>query len=265
VPERLPISLRQYIRLALAQAFEDFKWGRDLTISTLIALLGLSIQFWEGIPVNYKERKILVLSLVLPYATVFGVHIIWKLFTAPHRLYQKQENQLTESSSKLVAAGEKIKEMEEQGPEVMLSFFYNEHSREYLGISVHNVQGGTAHKIRIKVDIEEGAWLCDFRTIPYLAEGQTTEVPPKTIIANRINLGSMGDCKFISFIRLYDQDKRTDAVSVTVIPVVVTYENWFGTVFEQDFQVSFDKYAGAGHGKTTMLKSGLRRAVRNQE
>ena len=77
-----------YWRQVVSQIFHDFKWGRDLTLSTLIALAGLIIQL-IGIPSTRHDRSILFLSVIGPYVVVLGGHILWKLVKAPRELHEK--------------------------------------------------------------------------------------------------------------------------------------------------------------------------------
>jgi hypothetical protein len=211
--------------------------------------LGLGIQFWEGIPETHKERRILVVSFVLPYVIVLGSHILWKVFSAPYKLHQKQ-------NVKLARVEDRIKAIEDPSPEVMLSFSFTDNSKENAGIVVQNLGPGTAHKIRIHA--KDGKWDADFGVIPYLASGDQKEVSPKVMYGKNGQLTSLFENKFIGFVRYHHENTSLDAWGNTNLLVKSIYENDLGIAFEQDFSLSFNRPPGA-RGKAGMLKLGSRK------
>src|SRR6202521_788754 len=86
------IGFFDHFWLVFKHAFKNFSWGRDLSISTAIALLGAVIQIW-GNTIPQTDRKILIVSIVAPYIVVFSIHLAWKLGTAPWKLYQELERE----------------------------------------------------------------------------------------------------------------------------------------------------------------------------
>jgi len=241
-------NARSYAARVLGEAFREFKWGRDLTISTAIAVLTALVQFDAGMPATESEKRIVIVSLIAPYIIVFGAHVGWKVLCAPYRIHQRQELRLATSETK-------IKDIEEQGPEVMLSFDWNDNSREYQGIGVHNVADGTAHRINVQIGSDEST--VEFALIPYLEEGARSETRPTLFTVNHIRDANQ-PLKLISFLRMYSAHMHADKIAV---PVTLSFENGLGTVFEQDFELVFIKSRGA-NGVAGMVKRGQRRIVR---
>ena len=125
---------------------------------------------------------------------------------------------------------------------------------------MHNVCGGTAHKVSVRA--VDGEWRADFGTIPYLPEGGKTEVVPLKMVGP----GGRGTfCeKFIDFIRMYDGEDSKAASEITRLPVMVSFENSHGVGFEQDFHLTFEKHKGnGGRGKAGMIKHGSLRILKS--
>jgi hypothetical protein len=85
-----------HLIIVLRYAFHEFKWGRDLSISTALALAGALILMATGIVSRPEERQILILSILAPFVIVFGLHIAYKLGTAPWRIHQEHERRINE-------------------------------------------------------------------------------------------------------------------------------------------------------------------------
>ncbi len=88
------IGFWQHSKMAIKYAFAEFGAGRDMALGTIIALITLGIQVRERlIPIaDWQEhKKWWILSFVLPYIVVLGVHAIWRMLQAPWRLYRKEE------------------------------------------------------------------------------------------------------------------------------------------------------------------------------
>src|ERR1035438_1380917 len=88
------IGFWRHSKLAIKFAFAEFGVGRDMVLGTIIALITLGIQVRERlIPIaDWQEhKKWWILSFVLPYIVVLGVHAIWRTLQAPWQFYRKAE------------------------------------------------------------------------------------------------------------------------------------------------------------------------------
>jgi hypothetical protein len=102
MPAESQTTFRQHSRLVVRRALKDFGWGRDLLISTAIAVGTAAIQLHWRI-VASTDRKLFILSILAPYVLVFGVHVLWRFGSASWKVYQEREAELSETIAKIQA------------------------------------------------------------------------------------------------------------------------------------------------------------------
>jgi hypothetical protein len=74
--------------------FGKFEVGRDMLLGTLLAGLTLAMQVgWKLIPTSdwQAHKWQWILSFVVPYLSVLGIHIAYRAIAAPWRVHQAQE------------------------------------------------------------------------------------------------------------------------------------------------------------------------------
>ena len=101
------------------------------------------------------NKKILILSIVAPYVLVFGAHIAWRLFTAPHKVYVGLEKSMCQMQSELKHVKEEKDKAKADlavipGPQLMIGYIQANH------LAVQNDGGGTAYTVILKVP-EDGS------------------------------------------------------------------------------------------------------------
>ena len=160
-----------HAKMVLKRVFKDFSWGRDLTISTTIALSSLAIQFYFGSIIPSHEKKILILSIVGPYILVIGVHLLWRLVTAPHKVYSDLEAKAIRLNGELENKKRETDELKKQfsaigGPELLVGFAHSNWGDGPL--IVVNCRGGLAHNVTLRIP-EDGS-LITSKTITTLRD-----------------------------------------------------------------------------------------------
>jgi hypothetical protein len=99
-------SFLKYQLCLLRVTLRDFKWVRDLLISTAIAAISTAIQYhWHLIGADH--RRAYWISVVGPYAVVLGVHVAWKRFTASWKVHKKQVGAIADKDLEIAAFREK--------------------------------------------------------------------------------------------------------------------------------------------------------------
>src|ERR1039458_7697087 len=87
-------TFMEYLHLIARRSFKDFGRGYDLLVEIFLAVTttALQVKFKLGIAADWKNHpKPLVLSLVAPYLAVLVFHIIWRVGTAPWKVYKDRE------------------------------------------------------------------------------------------------------------------------------------------------------------------------------
>lgn len=100
----MPTTFFQHAGMTLRRAFRDFDIGRDMLYGACIAALTLALQvWWRLIPLkDWEEHKWQwVISFISPFVLVIGGHSIWRIVSAPWRLYQDQDELHDKELSKL--------------------------------------------------------------------------------------------------------------------------------------------------------------------
>jgi len=104
----------QYLRLVGRRAIEKYEWGRDFLVGAVMNLLSLAASAYLGlIPKDDwgKHRLFFILAIVAPYAVIFGLHIVWRLFRAAvviHVEEDKERGELQHALEQLKSAPPQI-------------------------------------------------------------------------------------------------------------------------------------------------------------
>src|SRR5271154_1390159 len=95
----MPTTFIEHTAMSLRRAFRDFDIGRDMLYGACIAALTLTLQvWWRLIPLkDWEEHKWQwVISFISPFILVIGGHSIWRIVSAPWRVHQDQEKQISD-------------------------------------------------------------------------------------------------------------------------------------------------------------------------
>jgi len=187
----------RYAGMVIANAFKKFTWGRDLTISTLIAFLTFVIQRYGGIGSSH-DTKILVISIIAPYVVVLSVHVVYRLIRSPYDLYVRAESELNQSKSEIDSKVSEIKKLKGElenigGPKLVIGFDRSNWANEQV-LVVINHGGGWAHDVQLKIPGDRCGIVT--KAIPVLRDdgsvcawqaGETNRVTAADIIMSHAN------------------------------------------------------------------------------
>lgn len=102
-------SFLKYQLCLLKVTFWNFKWGRDLLISTAIAAVTTAIQTrWNFIAPGHARGY--WISVLAPYVIVLGAHVGWKRFIASWKVHDAQKRVIADKDSEITAKEAKIAE-----------------------------------------------------------------------------------------------------------------------------------------------------------
>jgi len=84
----------KYYKRLSAVALDQFKWGWDLLIATVMALATWRAQVhYDLLPQN--KRLLILATIIAPYGIVFVLHLAWRyIIVAPQKLHQQLEMEL---------------------------------------------------------------------------------------------------------------------------------------------------------------------------
>jgi hypothetical protein len=241
----VPTHFSEHLKMVLKRMFLEFSWGRDLTFSTVIALLTLFIQFKFIPSISRHDRGILVLSTVAPYVLVFGAHLIWRGIRAPWQVYRKAEDSFTaEKKERELARCRLQSELEDSekrlakalaeplGPELMLEF-QQPLSIDPGALLVRNLRGGVAYDVTVHRSNHQGLELVE-RDFTYIPEGQCVAWEP-TIYCPRFPEERFTFRAFLTPRPRSEEDK-----SKGHIPITITYRDANKKEFMEAFEIIVD-------------------------
>ena len=243
-PDLIPISLRDYWNLTTETALKNFAWGRDLSISTAIALLGACVQVW-GKMIPQHDRKVFVLSIVAPYVLFLGIHLAMRFASAPWKVHQEREIELKKAIIKIQDELEAEK-AKERSPKLFLeysSMIASSNVDVHSGLVLKN-SGETAFNIKLDAEIVSGLTL-QFENPP-----QSLEKGHELAIGVRAGsiefdrnifrpIGGVLSIQIPSFFELLA--KQTDDCGIMVTITCRSYDRW---LVETKVRIKMDPFTG---------------------
>src|SRR5260370_5668583 len=243
-PNLIPISLRDYLRLITKTALKDFAWGRDLSISTAIALLGAFVQVWGKI-VPLHDRKVFVLSIGAPYVLFLGIHLALRFARAPWKVYCGREIELKKAIIDIQDELEAEK-AKERSPKLFLeysSMIASSNVDAHSGLVLKNA-GETAFNIKLEAEVVSGLTL-QFENPPQSLEkdhDRAIGVRAGTIEFDRRIFRPIGGVLSIQIPSFFERlAQQTDECSVTVTITCRSYDRW---LVETKTRIRMDSFAG---------------------
>jgi len=85
-------------------AIKEYQWGRDFLVGAGMNLLTLFASVHWGLITSDdwgKHRQFFILAIAAPYAVIFAIHIVWRVFRAAVAIHLDQAKEITSLKSRL--------------------------------------------------------------------------------------------------------------------------------------------------------------------
>jgi len=243
-PDLIPISLGDYWRLTTKTALKDFAWGRDLSISTAIALLGAFVQVW-GKMIPLHDRRVFVLSIVAPYVLFLGIHLALRFARAPWKVHQEREMELKKA---IIEVEDELdaEKAKERSPKLFLeysSMIASSNVDVHSGLVLKNA-GETAFNIKLEAEVVSGLTL-QFENPPQNLEKDhdwAIGVRAGTIEFDRHIFRPFGGVLSVQISSFFERlAKQSDECSITVTITSRSYDRW---LVERKARIRMDSFTG---------------------